>query len=117
MFEEPYRVEGGRFFDPETMRAQINNEIGVKAFEGIRSDNAFIPPSVETWGFVEALSSFLAGDIAMTISWPPFGRRAEADTGLLDLSILQIGRRYASSWAGEDAKAILDDMAAQWDAR
>ena len=30
--------------------------------------------SVETWGFVEALSSFLAGDIAMTISSPPFGR-------------------------------------------
>ena len=74
MFEERYRVEGGRFFDPETMRAQINSEIGVKAFEGMRSDNAFMPPGVETWGFVEALSSFLAGDIAMTISWPPFGR-------------------------------------------
>ena len=43
MFEERYRVEGGRFFDPETMRAQINNEIGVKAFEGMRSDNAFMP--------------------------------------------------------------------------
>ena len=76
MFEERYRVEGGRFFDPETMRAQINSEIGVKAFEGMRSDNAFMPPGVETWGFVEALSSFLAGDIAMTISWPPFGRWA-----------------------------------------
>ena len=76
MFEERYRVEGGRFFDPETMRAQINGDIGVKAFEGMRSDNAFMPPGVETWGFVEALSSFLAGDIAMTISWPPFGRWA-----------------------------------------
>ena len=32
--------------------------------------------SVETWGFVEALSSFLAGGIAMTISSPPFGRWA-----------------------------------------
>ena len=228
MFEERYRVEGGRFFDPETMRAQINNEIGVKAFEGMRSDNAFMPPGVETWGFVEALSSFLAGDIAMTISWPPFGRwaagygteeealswvpkstiadkvgyalppggtpqlaagfslsvssssknkeaaylfiqwlnseetslqrvqlpyalrdpfreshftnaeylsrwadadkylatlRAGADTGLLDLSILQIDKyeealrqSMTRLWAGEDAKAILDDVAAQWDA-
>ena len=228
MFEERYRVEGGRFFDPETMRAQINSEIGVKAFEGMRSDNAFMPPGVETWGFVEALSSFLAGDIAMTISWPPFGRwaagygteeealswvpkstiadkvgyalppggtpqlaagfslsvssssknkeaaylfiqwlnseetslqrvqlpyalrdpfreshftnaeylsrwtdadkylatlRAGADTGLLDLSILQIDKyeealrqSMTRLWAGEDAKAILDDVAAQWDA-
>lgn len=228
MFEERYRVEGGRFFDPETMRARINGEIGVKAFEGMRSDNAFMPPGVETWGFVEALSSFLAGDIAMTISWPPFGRwaagygteedalswvpkstiadkvgyslppggtpqlaagfslsvssssknkeaaylfiqwlnseetslqrvqlpyalrdpfreshftneeylsrwadadkylatlRAGADTGLLDLSILQIDKyeealrqSMTRLWAGEDAKAILDDVAAQWDA-
>jgi len=227
MFEERYRVEGGKFFDPETMSAQINNEIGVKAYEGMRSDNKFMPPGVETWGFVEALSSFLAGDIAMTISWPPFGRwaagyglddaalswvpkskiadkvgyalppggtpqlaagfslsvssssknkeaaylfiqwlnseetslqrvqlpyalrdpfreshftdpeylsrwadagnylktlRAGADTGLLDLSILQIDKyeealRQSMSrlWAGEDAKEILDDVAAQWD--
>ena len=229
LFEERYRVEGGRFFDPETMRAQINGEIGVKAYEGMRSDNAFMPPGVETWGFVEALSSFLAGEIAMTISWPPFGRwaaglrhgrgspfmgaqvhhrrqgglraaagrhtaarggllalrrlpaartrrrpylfiqwlnseetslqrvqlpyalrdpfreshftneeylarwadadkylatlRAGADTGLLDLSILQIDKyeealrqSITRLWAGEDAKAILDDVAAQWDA-
>ena len=228
LFEERYRVEGGRFFDPETMRAQINGDIGVKAYEGMRSDNAFMPPGVETWGFVEALSSFLAGDIAMTISWPPFGRwaagygtdeealswvpkstiadkvgyalppggtpqlaagfslsvasgsknkeaaylfiqwlnseevslqrvqlpyalrdpfreshftneeylsrwadadeylatlRAGADTGLLDLSILQIDKyeealrqSITRLWAGEDARAILDDVAAQWDA-
>jgi multiple sugar transport system substrate-binding protein len=48
--------------------------------------------------------------------------RAGADTGLLDLSILQIDKyeealRQSMSrlWAGEDAKAILDDVAAQWD--
>ncbi len=76
LFEERFRNEGGRFFDPETMRATINDEIGIKAFEGMRMDNAFMPPGVETWGFVEALSSFLAGDIAMTVSWPPFGRWA-----------------------------------------
>ena len=227
LFEERYRVEGGRFFDPESMKAQINNEIGVKVYEGMRNDNKFMPPGVETWGFVEALSAFLAGDIAMTISWPPFGRwaagygtdeealswvpkttiadkvgyalppggtpqlaagfslsvssssknkeaaylfiqwlnseetslqrvqlpyalrdpfreshftneeylgrwadakhylatlREGADTGLLDLSILQIDRyeealrqSVTRLWAGEDAKEILDDVAAQWD--
>ncbi len=76
LFQERFRVEGGKFFDPATMKATINNEIGVKVFDGMRADNAFMPPGVETWGFVEALSSFLAGEIAMTISWPPFGRWA-----------------------------------------
>ena len=228
LFEERFRVEGGKFFDPETMKAQINNDIGVKVYEGMRNDNKFMPPGVETWGFVEALSSFLGGDIAMTISWPPFGRwaagygvddealswvpkstiadkvgyalppggtpqlaagfslsvssksknkeaaylfiqwlnseetslqrvqlpyalrdpfreshftdkeylsrwkdapsylatlRKGADTGLLDLSILQVDKyeealrqSVTRLWAGEDAKTILDDVAAQWDA-
>ena len=227
LFQERYRVEGGRFFDPDTMAAQINSPTGVKVFDGMRADNKFMPPGVETWGFVEALNAFLAGDIAMTISWPPFGRwaagygtdeealswvpkskiadkvgyalppggtpqlaagfslsvssssknkeaaylfiqwlnseetsiqrvqlpyalrdpfreshfvneeylsrwgdakhylatlRAGADTGLLDLSILQVDKyeealRQATTrlWAGEDSKAILDDVAAQWD--
>jgi multiple sugar transport system substrate-binding protein len=76
LFQERFRVEGGKFFDPDTMKAQVNNEIGIKVFEGMRADNAFMPPGVETWGFVEALNAFLNGDIAMTVSWPPFGRWA-----------------------------------------
>lgn len=76
LFQERFRVEGGKFFDSETMKATLNNDIGVKVFDGMRADNKFMPPGVETWGFVEALSSFLNGDIAMTISWPPFGRWA-----------------------------------------
>ena len=76
LFQERFRVEGGKFFDPETMKATINNETGVKVFDGMRADNKFMPPGVETWGFVEALTAFLNGDIAMTISWPPFGRWA-----------------------------------------
>lgn len=76
LFEERFRNTGGRFFDPETMRATINSDVGIAAFEGMRNDNKFMPPGVETWGFVEALSAFLAGDTAMTISWPPYGRWA-----------------------------------------
>jgi multiple sugar transport system substrate-binding protein len=48
---------------------------------------------------------------------------AGAQSGLLDLSLLQTDRyeealRQGLSrlWAGEDPKAILDDVAAQWDA-
>lgn len=76
MFEERFRNLGGKFFDAASMKATINSAIGIKAMQGMRDDNKFMPPGVESWGFVEALSAFLAGDIAMTISWPPFGRWA-----------------------------------------
>jgi multiple sugar transport system substrate-binding protein len=76
LFQERFRVEGGKFFDPKTMKATVNSDIGVKVFDDMRADNKFMPPGVETWGFVEALTAFLNGDIAMTISWPPFGRFA-----------------------------------------
>ena len=76
LFQERFRVEGGKFFDPKTMKATLNNDIGVKVFDDMRAENKFMPPGVETWGFVEALTAFLNGDIAMTISWPPFGRFA-----------------------------------------
>ena len=76
LFQERFRVEGGKFFDPKTMKATVNSDVGVKVFDDMRAENKFMPPGVETWGFVEALTAFLNGDIAMTISWPPFGRFA-----------------------------------------
>lgn len=76
MFQERFRVEGGKFFDAETMKATVNSETGVKVFTEMREENKFMPPGVETWGFVENLAAFLAGDTAMTVSWPPYGRWA-----------------------------------------
>ncbi len=76
MFQERFRNEGGKFFDPETMKATINSDIGVKVLEGMRNENRFMPPGVEQWGFVENLAAFLQGQTAMTISWPPYGRWA-----------------------------------------
>ena len=60
------------------MKATVNSDVGVKVFDDMRAENKFMPPGVETWGFVEELTAFLNGDIAMTISWPPYrplGRR------------------------------------------
>jgi len=76
MVQERFRVEGGKFFDAETMKATINSDIGVKVFTEMRAENKWMPPGVEQWGFGEAFSAFLSGDIAMTISWPPVGRWA-----------------------------------------
>lgn len=76
LFQERFRVEGGEFFNPETMAATVNSEVGVQVFEALLEENKFMPPGVEQWGFIEAFNAFLAGDIAMTISWPPVGRWA-----------------------------------------
>ena len=76
LLQERFRVEGGRFFDPDTMKATINSEVGVGVFNALLEENKFMPPGVEQWGFIEAFNAFLAGDIAMTISWPPVGRWA-----------------------------------------
>jgi len=76
MFEERFRNEGGRFFDPNTMQATINSPIGVRVLTEMRNENRFMPPGVEKFGFVENLAVFLKGESAMTISWPPYGRFA-----------------------------------------
>jgi len=76
MFQERFRNEGGRFFDPNTMKATINSPIGVKVLTEWREENKFMPPGVEKFGFVENLAVFLQGQSAMTISWPPYGRFA-----------------------------------------
>ena len=75
MFQERFRNEGGKFFDAG-MKATINNDIGVRVFNEMRAENKFMPPGVEKFGFVENLATFLKGQSAMTISWPPYGRFA-----------------------------------------
>jgi multiple sugar transport system substrate-binding protein len=76
MFQERFRVEGGKFFDAQTMKATVNSPVAVKAFTDMRNENRFMPPGVEKFGFVENLAVFLDGKSAMTISWPPYGRFA-----------------------------------------
>jgi multiple sugar transport system substrate-binding protein len=76
MFQERFRVEGGEFFDANSMRAKINSAVGIRVFTEMRHENKFMPPGVEKFGFVENLAIFLDGKSAMTISWPPHGRFA-----------------------------------------
>ena len=76
MFQERFRVEGGKFFNPESMKATINSPEGVKVFTDWLAENEWMPAGLQTWGFVENLAAFLQGDTAMTISWPPYGRWA-----------------------------------------
>ena len=75
MFQERFRVEGGKFFDA-SMKATVNSDVGVKVFTEMRNENRFMPKGVEQFGFGENLAVFLKGESAMTISWPPYGRFA-----------------------------------------
>jgi multiple sugar transport system substrate-binding protein len=65
---------GGQFFDPETMEPMINSDIGVQALQEMVDQNKWMPPGVEKWGFVEILSAWMDGKLAMVITWPPIGR-------------------------------------------
>ena len=76
-FFERFRSYGGRFFDPETMKATVNSEAGVKALTDMVEQNKCQPPGVQNWGFGESLSALNSGEIAMTITWPPVARWAQ----------------------------------------
>ena len=95
-FSERFRNYGGRFFDPETMKATVNSEAGLKALTEMVEQNKCMSPGIETWGFAENLSALNAGEIAMTISWPPLGRWAQGvniDDKALVLGAEDHGRR------------------------
>lgn len=72
--EEQLRLNGVKFFDPQTMKAQINSPAAVKTFTDMVNANKYMPPGVEKWGFIEVFSAWMGGKLAMIISWPPPGR-------------------------------------------
>ncbi|GAB4540383.1 MAG: extracellular solute-binding protein [Anaerolineae bacterium] len=72
-FIGPFSAAGGQFFD-ENMKAQINSEIGVNLLTEMVKQNTVMPPGVEKWGFMEVLSAWMEGKVAMIITWPPIGR-------------------------------------------
>lgn len=76
MFQERFRNEGGKFFDPQTMKSTINSATGARVLSEMRAENQFMPPGVETFKFAENLAVFQSGEAAMTISWPPVGKWA-----------------------------------------
>jgi multiple sugar transport system substrate-binding protein len=80
-FSEEFRNRGGRFFDEATMDATLNSEAGVTTLTKMIERNKLMPPGVETWGFVEVLSAWMSGQLAMIGgTWPPIGRWSEGTT-------------------------------------
>jgi multiple sugar transport system substrate-binding protein len=76
-FYQQFRANGGRFFNPQTMKAEINNAIGVKTMNQILAQNKASPPGVEKLAFVDGWGLWLNGKTAMIMAWPPTGRISE----------------------------------------
>jgi multiple sugar transport system substrate-binding protein len=76
-FFQVFRNFGGQFFDPRTMKAQINNAIGVRAMTSIMKELKASPPGIEKLDFVSSWGLWLNGKTAMIYAWPPTGRISE----------------------------------------
>jgi multiple sugar transport system substrate-binding protein len=76
-FFQQFRANGGRFFNPRTMKAEINNAIGVRTLNQILAQNKASPPGVEKLDFVSGWGLWLQGKTAMIMAWPPTGRISE----------------------------------------
>jgi multiple sugar transport system substrate-binding protein len=80
-FSEEFRNRGGRFFDEETMDATLDSQAGIDTLTRMVNSNKTMPPGIETWGFLEVLSAWMAGQLAMIGgTWPPIGRWSEGTT-------------------------------------
>jgi len=76
-FFQMFRAFGGRFFNPATMKTEINNAIGVKTMQSIMKELKASPPGIEKLDFVSSWGLWLNGKTAMIYAWPPTGRISE----------------------------------------
>jgi multiple sugar transport system substrate-binding protein len=76
-FFQVFRNLGGQFFNPRTMKTQINNAIGVKAMQSIMKELKASAPGIEKLDFISSWGLWLNGKTAMIYAWPPTGRISE----------------------------------------
>jgi multiple sugar transport system substrate-binding protein len=76
-FFQTFRAFGGQFYDPATMKAQINNATGVKAMNSILGELKASEPGINKLDFVSSWVLWLQGKTAMIYAWPPTGRISE----------------------------------------
>lgn len=102
-FQLYLRVNGGRFFDPATMKAEIDGPVGRRTLESLLALQKTMPPSPDDLTYDPTLATYLAGNAAMAAFWPPLGRWAEG-YGLKDPAL---GGIPATTIAGKTGYALL----------
>jgi multiple sugar transport system substrate-binding protein len=76
-FLQEFRANGGRFFDPQTMKAQLVSDAGIKTLQQMVAQNKASIPGNNDLDAVAAWAAWLQGKVAMHYSWPPTGRMSE----------------------------------------
>jgi len=64
---------GGQYFDEE-MNPLINSQAGVDTLETIKKILSYSPPGSVTMGWSETMTSFVEGQVVMTLWYPDIGR-------------------------------------------
>lgn len=100
-FQAQYRAAGGRFFDPESMRAEVGGPAGAATLAGLARLRETMPPGNVPDRVEPVLATFLAGNAAMASFWPPLARMAEGQGGATQANL------PASRVAGRTGYALL----------
>jgi multiple sugar transport system substrate-binding protein len=109
-FQVVLRHRGGQFFDPQTMRAKINDPQGVFALNLLMELGRTMPPGssflAETRPGETTFGTYLSGKAAMASFWPPLGRWAER----YDPTLQSFGMIPATQVKGKTGYALLPDQ-------
>lgn len=102
-FQAFLRVNGGRFFDPSTMRPEINGAAGLRTLENLLALQRTMPPTMGDISYDPTLATYLSGHSAMASFWPPLGRWAEG----YGLDATAVGGIPPTQIAGKTGYALL----------
>jgi len=91
---------GSMFFDPDTMKAQINNPGWVRGLEEYIRASKLAPPAALNFSFGEVNAAFAGGQVAQSIGW--------GDTGVIGADPKQ------SKVAGNVGSAVLPSANEVW---
>ncbi len=75
-YTNPVGLPGAQFFDPDTMKAQINNEGWQRAVREYVDILRFCPAGSELYGIMDARKAFVQGRAALTLDWGDTGQLA-----------------------------------------
>ncbi|MHA3775377.1 extracellular solute-binding protein [Verrucomicrobiota bacterium sgz303538] len=109
-FQYRLRVEGGEFFDSETMKTGVDTPAGLRALTQVNEmTKAMVPSGGMEPSLIVPLSTFLSGKCAMAIYWPPLALGAEQE--MPSARMLESVPR--SQIVGKTGYALLPDGVAQ----
>ncbi|GEO81252.1 extracellular solute-binding protein [Pararhodospirillum oryzae] len=76
-YTNPPGQTGAQFFDPDTMKPEVNNPGWVRAISDYVDILRFCPPDAVHYGIAESRKAFIEGRTALTLDWGDTGPMAE----------------------------------------